>query len=665
VFLLIFAFLPLVNWIPGSHEAPWYRGLVGEWVNGTAIVIGAAAVLTILSRRFPSLWPETWLAGPRVSSLATSRATLAVIVTLAFALYAGIARVVFDAHPLVIDEIVQTFQAQILAGGRFWLPVSPHPEFVSELNIIDWGGKMYSHFPVGGPAMLALGELIRAPWLVNPVAGALSVVLFAAMASTIEPGRRTRLAATVLFAFAPFTAFMAGSYMNHVTALTWLLLGLAGLAKVTASDAPRPWWAFACGLGFGCSAAIRPIDAAIFALPAGLWLFVRAGTRHMRVRDLAAAGLGLALPLAALMWANLETTGAPLRFGYQVMWGGNVGLGFHPSPWGVPHTPLRGLVLLNLYFIRLQTFLYETPLPSLVPVVAALALTRRISPFDRYLLGTSAVLVAAYFAYWHDGYYLGPRFMYPLVPFLALWTARLPRIVAERFGSPEARRAVIFSYLVAGALALALALPIRARQYHAMFGTMRWDASPAAAAAGVRNAVVFVRETWGAQLLVRMWALGVSRADAERIYNRADACVLDRITTSLQRPPGHRVPPDSALRLLESATRDSSRLIRSSFSPDTSERFLPGQRYTQNCVDRINEDRGGTMLLAPLLLMRDGNLYVRDLHERNALLAREYPDRALFLLRPSSSGPGATPVFSPVSRDSLLSADQRRVAGSD
>jgi hypothetical protein len=71
------------------------------------------------------------------------------------------------------------------------------------------------------------------------------------------------------------------------------------------------------------------------------------------------------------------------------------------------------------------------------------------------------------------------------------------------------------------------------------------------------------------------------------------------------------------------------------------------------------------MLLAPLLLARDGNVYVRDLHERNALLAREYPNRALFLLRPPSSGAGAAPVFHPLSRDSLLSADQRLVAGPD
>ena len=64
------------------------------------------------------------------------------------------------------------------------------------------------------------------------------------------------------------------------------------------------------------------------------------------------------------------------------------------------------------------------------------------------------------------------------------------------------------------------------------------------------------------------------------------------------------------------------------------------------------------MLLAPLLLARDGNVYVRDLHERNAELARAYPGRALFLLRPPSALSGIAPAFYPLSRDSLLAASK-------
>ena len=44
---------------------------------------------------------------------------------------------------------------------------------------------------------------------------------------------------------------------------------------------------------------------------------------------------------------NWRTTGSPTRFGYEVLWGSGVNLGFHQAvPWGEAHTPLRGLELL-------------------------------------------------------------------------------------------------------------------------------------------------------------------------------------------------------------------------------------------------------------------------------------------------------------------------------
>jgi hypothetical protein len=30
-FLLVFGFLPIVNWIPGGHEAPWYWECLRDW----------------------------------------------------------------------------------------------------------------------------------------------------------------------------------------------------------------------------------------------------------------------------------------------------------------------------------------------------------------------------------------------------------------------------------------------------------------------------------------------------------------------------------------------------------------------------------------------------------------------------------------------------------
>jgi hypothetical protein len=654
VFLLIVGFLPIVNWIPGGRQAPWYATAVGGWLSGSAIVLGAAVVLVIVSRRVPALRPDAWLDHPAVGRVAASRLTGPALAALALLLYILIARLVFGARPLVIDEVLQTFQAQLLAQGRLWLPTGPHPEFVSQLNLIDAGGKTYSHFPMGGPAMLALGELIHAPWLVNPIAGAMSVLLFHRLASRVEIRPRVRLAATVLFAFAPFTAFMAGSFMNHVPGLTWLLLGLVGLAEVTVGDRPGAPWAFAGGLGFGMAATIRPVDAAIFAVPAGVWICACVIRRRLPWSILLAAIAGLAVPVAALLASNWATTGAPLRFGYQVMWGHDVGLGFHPSPWGEQHTLSDGIELINLYFIRLQEYLYESPVPSLVPVIGALLLARRLPPFDRYLLLTAGILVAAYFAYWHDGYYLGPRFMYPLLPLLILWTARLPSLVRERF-SPAVTRGVLFGYGTSAIIACIAGVPVRVSQYSAMFPVMRWNVSQAAQAAGVHDAIVLVRETWGAQLLARMWALGLPRPEAERIFRHVDACRLEEAISELEVDgQGKRGTPAAALSAIAPLMADSSRLVRSPFSPDSSERFEPGRPYGSLCVERINDDRRGTTLLAPLLLARDANLYVRDLHERNRVILEQYPGRPVFLLRPPTGQGESLPVFYSASRDSLL-----------
>ena len=70
-------------------------------------------------------------------------------------------------------------QARIYTSGHLWLPVAAHREFFSILHVVDTGDKVYSQFPPGGPAMLALGELAHAPWLVGPACGAISVALFA------------------------------------------------------------------------------------------------------------------------------------------------------------------------------------------------------------------------------------------------------------------------------------------------------------------------------------------------------------------------------------------------------------------------------------------------------------------------------------------------------
>jgi hypothetical protein len=634
--LLVLGLLPIANWIAGGHQAPWYADRIEGWLSGGSIILGVVIIAGITLRRYPALWRAgAWRTVARHWRRLGWRADLG-IASVALAVYATVARVVLSAKPLLIDEIIQLYQARIFASGRLWLPAPAEPEFTGAMHLIDWGGKVYGQFPAGGPAMLALGTLLHLEWLIVPAFAALGVVAFARLLRLIEGRDGTALAALLLQAFAPMTVFLGGSMMNHVTALTWILLGAWALAAATVTSRARALPALAMGLAFGVAATIRPLDGAVFALPAGAWLLWRARRGRPHVVALLASGVGIVLPLLALAWVNAAQTGDPLRFGYIEMWGRSHELGFHEAPWGFPHTPARGLELVNLYLLRLQTYLFEAPLPSLLFATAALWMARRLAPIDRWILLSCAGVMLAYWAYWHDGFYLGPRFFLPLVPWLALWSARLPAELAERTASLPLRRAVLVGGVASLVLGGAQLLPLRAAQYRNGMLSLRLDAADAARRAGVHDALVLVRESWGAQVVARMWGLGVSRVAAEQYYRTTDLCRLDAAVTDVEREGGGA---DALAAAIAPFRADSAKLVGLHISPDTTGRVLPGSTLTPSCTRRVQEDRAGFTLLAPLLVVRDGNRYVRDLHGRDEELLRSDPGRDVWLLtKPEAVG---------------------------
>ena len=652
-FITALSFFPFANWVAGGASIPSWGDLAAGWWSGTLLVLGAAVVLAVLTRRVAVLPGEDLPAGMGRSFAAHPGWWSAGLSATAAVLYLWIARGVLSARPLLVDEIVQVFQGRIYASGSLALPVPAYPEFFSTSHVLYLGGKAFSQFPAGGPAMLALGSLVGAEWIVTPLCGAISVVLYAALVRRVEPRPGVALTAAILFGFAPFIAFMSGSHMNHMMALLWLLLGMLGLCRVMEPPQPRSGDALLLGLGFGVAATIRPLDAAAFALPAGIWLLTRS-VRTGRWEALVAAGIGVAVPVAAMLWVNQQTTGSPLAFGYTTLWGAGHEIGFHISPYGYRHTPATGLELLNLYFVRLQSYLFETPFPALAPAIVALALWRRLSPFDRYLFAAAALLVSTYWAYWHDGFYLGPRFMIPLVPLLALWTARAWPAVRERFSGVVVRRAFGFAVVGAAAIALFVSVPLRAQQYRNGMLTPRWNADAAAERAGVRDALVLVRESWVAQMVARMWAVGIPRSDVERQYRNSDACRMETVLSHIER---EGLRGSAALQALEPLLQDSARLITSPYTTDPTNRLLPGSRYTPVCLARLRDDQAGYTLHLPLILARGGGvIYARDLHGRDSLLLEQYPDRPVYLLRPPTTAVGAAPRFYLLGRDSLLSA---------
>jgi hypothetical protein len=655
VFAALILAVGLVPWavlLPGGRDDAFAWPTLEAWASGTAVAAGVGVVLAMLDRRLGFTAGRPWAVVARAAEM---RPVLWawVLAGMACTLYAVIGATVFNRQPLLIDEIVQALQGRIFTEGRLWRPAFADPAVFSIPLVADRDGRVFGQFPPGWPAVLAVFDLLRARWLAAPVVAALGVVATAWWLRAVEPRPVVRWVALVLAAAAPFMAFQAGTQMNHAPVVAALMLGLAGTAHALSRDNAPHWGAaVASGLGFGLAATSRPVDALCFGVPAGVWWVWRAVRVPALRGPLVVAGIAGLVPVSAMLVFNAATTGSALTFGYVYHWGPSHTLGFHESPHRYPHTPVLGLELVSLYLFRLNRVVFEWPIPALLPVAGALLLGRRATAADATARAGALLLLGAYFAYFHDGWYLGPRFMLPLVPLLALETARLPAEIAARWPGLAAS-AVRWTLVAAAVIGAGSLLPREAANYAIGLSTMRMDGTVLAEQAGVRGALVLVRESWGAQLMARLWAQGLLPGDAEWVYKRVDQCALQAAADSLDHA-GVRGP--AALAAYTAMTRDSLRVRPLEALVDRSGRFDPARGLTPSCVQRVEQERAGYTLLAPRLLDRGDNVYARELPGRDTLVLAAYPERPVFRLRAVSAEPGAALVFEPVSRDSVWAA---------
>ncbi|MFA9454607.1 MAG: hypothetical protein ACERK6_11915, partial [Candidatus Aminicenantaceae bacterium] len=84
---------------------------------------------------------------------------------------------ILDHTPHLNDEIAYNFQAKIFLSGRFYTP-SPGPAGSFDFPHIVNNGRWYAQYPPGFPALMLIGLLLKAPWLLNPILAGLSIFLF-------------------------------------------------------------------------------------------------------------------------------------------------------------------------------------------------------------------------------------------------------------------------------------------------------------------------------------------------------------------------------------------------------------------------------------------------------------------------------------------------------
>lgn len=431
---------------------------------------------------------------------------------------AWVATAVFDRLPHVEDDVAFLFQARTLASGRIVAPAPPEPTSFSIPFVIVRDGVWFGKYPPGYPAVLALGVVAGHPWLVNPIAGALAILL------TYRAGQRTfgsgtGLLAALLLATSPFFLLQAGSFLSHTVALVLTMAFILLFMRACESGNVGP--GIAAGLMIGLLFLSRPLTAFGIGLPFAVVAAIRMVWSTQGRRTAVALALGF-LPCVALLLAyNDFTTGSPLRFGYELVWPFDR-TGFGPDIGPNGHDLANGIFNVRYNLDALQHILFGWPrqltlLPALLALfLAAIALIRqRRSRANRrhgwgpaeitLLLGAmSASLMLVHLLYWTPGQMYGPRYFFEATGALALLTARgITQAAAGlawglRWRRIPATSAQLLAYgsvllIVTGLMvsSLTTVAPREFRTYTDWYD-INGDGLRRVEAAGLTNAVVFI-----------------------------------------------------------------------------------------------------------------------------------------------------------------------------
>lgn len=453
--------------------------------------------------------------------------------------YAVLAQFLFHGRAGNIDEVVTRWQAMLLLDGRLAVPVPAHPESVLARFTGIGPAGIIGQFPIGTVLAMAPFLALGVHWLTGAAWGALALFCWARLVRRLEPDAPTALAAVLLLAISPFYAGQSATQLGHVPVLALMLMAGLALSQLLTNAERATRHAALLGLAIGAAAMVRPVDAIAAALPAALLVTWFVARRRLPMRVVPAGLLGVMGPLALLLGSNAIQTGSPTRFSYEQVWGPAHRIGFHAAPYGEAHTPARGMRLVRGYLREIGRRAWATPVSALIPVALGLLLgALAIGVIDAWMLLTAGALLIGYWAYWHDGEWVGPRFVLPLMPLLALWTARVPRLLARWHPRAGMAGAALLSANLAWGLGHS-APPWMAR-YATLDHAVAADVSPLLDTLPPEGLVIVHDERRRADA-ARLRLLGTSASEARQMAERQNWCDLG--WNVRRREDGDSLPP--------------------------------------------------------------------------------------------------------------------------
>lgn len=361
----------------------------------------------------------------------------------------------FQSMPHVEDEVAYLFQARTFASGALSLPAPPAAAMPGLdyylIEVLD--GRWISATQPGWPAVLALGVLIGAPWVLNPLFAGLSVLL-AHDITRRRAGTEAADMVALLMATSPWLIEAAASLMPHMLTLLMILFAWWSILRSEDSGRSRGRAVFLAGLAMGVVFAARPLDGLVMGGLTALWVFTGRGRKWLRTVQY---GAGCIVTGGMLLAYNAAIMGNPLAMPLSDYLDRNWGPGANAFGFGAAigppggwrsldlwqgHSPLEAVLNTINTLASLQFEMLGWSIGSLA-LLFAYVVWQRKRGFDLAMILVALVVIGVMALYWFaDTYYMGPRYWFiAAFPFFYL-SGRGYGALRTRFADREERNAL-------------------------------------------------------------------------------------------------------------------------------------------------------------------------------------------------------------------------------
>ncbi|MCI0443959.1 glycosyltransferase family 39 protein [bacterium] len=379
-------------------------------------------ILGILFRAFKSFWQRLYFRFINLlDRVASNNIRIWIPCLFFFLLSSWISLYVYDRTLMIQDSAAHLFQAKIFLQGKFFAPAPAVPDFFSVEGdmLVLRNGKWFGMYLPGFAAILAAAITIHAQWIICPLMGALTIVIWVMYVKRwYDP--RTALLVSIICALSPFLLLMSSTIMIHTPEL--LIVSAAIYLLRNEVETPSWWSKTLLGLILATGITLRGFSILATIAPMTLYLLY-AQPRNRRLSSLILIGFSMMVGGFIVAFFQLKTTGNPFLPGYLFEYKQPVIYGFGKTIAHQIFTPLRGLENTSNEILGLDYWLSGWYVGSHIFLIF-FVLFCQCNTWDRLMVASCFTLLIFYYFSPFQDLVIGPRYLYPIALILLLFVVR-------------------------------------------------------------------------------------------------------------------------------------------------------------------------------------------------------------------------------------------------